>query len=643
MDKPLTKKQLVGRIIQANEFYRTGAPIMSDVEYDFLLDQLKDIDPKHPLLGIGVIDSQPIVRKERLPIPMYSLNKVKTYDELLNWVVNKDLPVTLGVVITPKLDGISLVDTKGEEAWTRGDGEFGQRCVDHYKLMNTFNPKSTKLNEDMITYGEAIMSNDNFIQFKDKFATARNLVGGLLNRDIPTEELKYVDYIRYGVNKDWDKVGQLMYCNEINSVDIPYQLIPIYEINEELLNNLYQEWSKDYCIDGLVIDVNDSKIRQKLGRESNNNPAYAVAYKNAKWNKSIQSTVLGITWEVSKNGKLKPVINISPVDFNGVKISNITGYNAAYVYDNNIAKNSVIELTRSGDVIPKHLNTIYYDEEQVKDLMDEMSLCPSCGNPVRWDKTMTELVCTCETCKQKVINKMVHFFKTIGVEEFGKPSIEQLYDEGFEDIVMILNIAPWQLADLDGWGEKSARIVIEEFKKLKEGTVPLAKLMHALDLFDGKLGERDAQLILDGMDENQRNLFLNTKIDLYMDFAKDLCKIKGVSDITAIHFVQGRNWFNQFWGFNVHLVPFTIFKEKKVGGRFSGISVCMTGFRDAEIEKSIIDGGGTIASGVSKNLTYLVVKDMNSTSSKMVKAKKDGVEIISLPEFKIFLSKVVGI
>jgi len=173
--------------------YRVGTPLCTDAAYDALIEELVTKFPESELLKKGVIE-QKVSRKEKLPIPMFSLDKVKTVEEIEKWMRSKNLSPGAFIVITPKYDGISLVvEELVGNCWTRGDGEVGQRSNKHFASM-----PHRGYSRQETTFGEAIMSKKNFKNYKDKFANPRNMVAGLFNRDELVEDLKDVDYIRYG-------------------------------------------------------------------------------------------------------------------------------------------------------------------------------------------------------------------------------------------------------------------------------------------------------------------------------------------------------------------------------------------------------------------------------------------------------------
>lgn len=633
------QESLENQIKMYDSCYRKGTPVVTDEEYDKLVEELKEKSPKSKLLKNGVVEQkQKESRKEKLPLQMYSLNKCKSVEEIKQWLTSNKISENEVLIITPKYDGISLVTIESEDkAWTRGDGEIGQKSHLHFAKMN-----DKHYGVDILAFGEAIMSKKNFEKYKDKFANPRNMVAGLFNRDEAGVELNDVDYIRYGMSPDTDKINQIGALNRINEVPCKFLVLRASEfftldtdLVEQSLTELYKEWLTDYSIDGLVVDINSTKLRGELGREENLNPKYARAIKLPKWSQEATVKVTGVTWQVSKQGKLKPVIQIEPTELAGVMISNVTGYNARYIFDNNISIDSTIKIVRSGDVIPKHIETIYFDKNQMEMMADEVVECPSCGYTTVWDESMTELLCINSHCKEKNIAKLCHFFNVLEVEDFGEPSIRKLYDSGFESAKDILELYPTELMTIEGFGSISSKKLRDQFDLLRFDGIPFAKLLHALDYCDGKIGEKTIQLILDNLEsiEDLKEIFSKS-------FFEKLLQINGVSDITANVFIKAVDQFftNEIQStFPVLISYFQTPKQEVIGDKFSGMKLCFTGCRPTkEQEQEIQLQGGEIVSGVSNKTTHLVVKDSSSSSSKMQKAKELGIIIITLKElFKL--------
>lgn len=617
----MIQQELEKLILKYNNAYRKGEPLVSDSTYDNLMDKLKELYPSSTLLKKSVIE-EPTSRKRKLPIPMFSLEKKKSVQEIVDWLNSLKVDKDEFLVLTPKFDGCSGCFNEYEGiGYTRGNGTEGQDITHHLRTITGFDENIG--GDACLSFGEIIMKKSTFeTKYKGEYKSARNMIAGILNReDTSTEILKDVDFLRYGVGDGLSKKSAQLYSG------IPFTLNKLNELNEEVLNKLYTDWSKEYQIDGIVIDINSSELRTKLGRLSNGNPAYAVAYKNPEWSGKHETIVKSIEFNVSKQGKLKPVIIIEPVDIDGVIVERVTGYNAKYVFDNNIAEGSEIEITRSGDVIPKHLKTLSYNQDNVFALMDEVTVCPCCGEPTKWDETMTEIVCINPGCKDMLLGKLEHFFSTVEIEDFSRPSIKKLYEEGFESIESILNINKDLLSSFEGWGETSAENLLKQFRKLKEVGAPLARLFHALDIFEGVLGEKTAQLIIDNSDQESAD-FPNLV---------DLCKIKGVAEITAKAFIYGIDRYVKLPPLSINISYVQSPKTETKGDKFNGMKVCFTGVRDNELEKEIKSNGGEVVSGVSKTTTHLIVKDMTDqtlSSSKSVKAKQLGVIVIDIESFK---------
>lgn len=633
-----TQKELESLIKDSDTRYRAGIPICTDSAFDKLMDELRTNYPSSKLLKKAVITEKPTTRKRKLPIPMYSLEKKKTIQEIIDWGNSIELKDSDFIVITPKYDGCSgCFDALTAETYTRGDGIEGQSVTEHLSAYNSYEGYEGCL------IGEFIISKENWRKYFEgkvnertglPYKSARNTVAGLLNKENVSEiieELRYVDFVVYGniTEEDKNKTTQLHDVGFQKYFILSFGQIKDVDKTFKILNNFYESQSEFYQIDGIVLDVDDATKRKQLGRLPNNNPAYAIAYKNPEWSTNYITTVLSIEINVSKQGKQKPVIIVDPVDVDGVIVSRVTGYNMKYVIENNIAEGSEIEIVRSGDVIPKHLRTVSYIIENVFALADQTILCASCGEPVAWDSTLTELICSNTNCEGIALAKLEHFFSTIGVEEFARPSIESLFNAGYETINSIMSISKSDLMGLEGWGESSATTLLNQFKQLREIGVPFARKLHALDVFGGVLGEKTCQLILDNCEDIsgwETEYFFNS-----------LLKIKGVSSKTATAFIEGFEKYLKGLPYEIADTYITSPAKEVVGEKYKGMKVCFTGVRDSELEELIKSQGGEVVSGVSKTTTHLIVKDMSEqvlSSGKSVKAKSLGVKVIDIQSFK---------
>lgn len=637
-------KTLEERILEANLEYRKGTPIIQDNEYDELVLKLKETNPNSELLLKSILEEPSGNRMEELPVPMFSLEKAKTVKELLYWMnAICGLHREDQLVIMPKYDGISLcIDERNDFCWTRGNGSEGQRSDQHYDIISkhTYSgDRTTGINHSL---GEAIFPIKAFLENKGDYKSARNCVAGLFNSPEVSILLNYVNVVRYGTDLEGaDKVTQLSYLKEFypnSTAEWKVTSVASFQTKEEevlkWLDNIFETLCTKYKCDGLVIEVNDWEKRRKLGRLPNNNPRYAISYKNPEWSERSETKVIGIERNVSKDGNVKPVILVEPIDLCGATIQRATGYNAKYLCDNNICEGSLVVIARSGDVIPKHLKTISYDKEKYKSMCDDMMECPSCGGVLKWDSTYVDLVCINGFCEQRRIAELVYFFDTLGVEEFREPTIKKIYQAGYKSTEEILKITQKQLLSIEGIGKSLANTILTQFIKLREEGVCLAKLLTAYNVFGGVLGEKTCQKIFDNLSlEDLQKIGDLTTIEI-----EHLTLIEGIGEKTAIVFNNGIYLYSQL---DEDYILVRNVNNLKVEAAEFQMNICFSGVRDKELEKQLISKGHKIASGVTSKTTQLIVKDYNSNSSKSLKAAELGVTIYSLEDFKLLVKELM--
>lgn len=602
-------KDLREKIIKANDAYRLGNPIISDYEYDKLVDELSFLSPDDELLtkvGHSISDDS---RKSKLPIPMFSMNKIKLIKDIHDWFRLKEINRDEDIIITPKFDGLSLcVKENTEDAWTRGDGVIGQSSNNHYFFIQ--NHLHLKNNHFIYTYGEVMMPKQVFLEkYSNDFANPRNLVAGLLNSKEPSDSLKDCQYIKYGAisNKDLKTKKELL--DELNlgqDVKVQYYICKLSDLNEDFLFKLFQEYSKEYEIDGLILEINNLELQEKLGREtSSNNPCWARAYKSPLFEQRAETEVIGISWNISKNGYLKPIIHINPVRLDGVTVSNVTGNNARFVKDLGIGVGAKIVIKRSGMVIPIIVDVLKPVEFQMPHLTDSEGEIDYI-----WNENEVELVTLYETDQQN-LKKIVSFFEILEADNISEGIINQLYDAGYKTIKDILNLKKSDLEEIDRFGKRKAEIVYNSIQKSIKN-VELSKLQHATGLFRN-LGSKKLAL-LEHFTEKPT--------------MEQLMGIEGFAEISCKSYLDGYDRFFEF----IKDLPITISKKEdvKVSDDLNGMTFVFTGFRDKSAEDIIISKGGKIGSSVSKNTTHLVCKDPDSGSSKLEKAKLMGIKLISI-------------
>ena len=607
-------EQLKEQIIKANEAYRLGQPIISDAKYDQLVEELSLLSPDDELLtkvGVEIADE---TRKGKLPIEMASMNKIKSMNDVDDWSRLKGISKKEMVIITPKYDGLSLcVNEMTSEAWTRGDGEFGQKSNEHYALIQ--NHLNLEKDSFRFTYGEVMIPKQVFIdKYSTDFANPRNLVAGLLNSKTVSNSLKDCQYIKYGAvcNTIFDTKQEVL--NELNKgqkIKVQYYICELGDLSEGLLIELFHKFSTEFEIDGLIIELNDLSLQNKLGREtSSNNPVWARAFKHPSFEQSAETDVIGISWNISKQGLLKPILHITPVKLDGVTVSNVTGNNARFVKDLGLGVGAKVVVKRSGMVIPIIADVIT-PVEFVQPTIE--------GVEVDWNEAGIELITLTETDDQK-LKKIVAFFEILEADNVSEGVITQLWDAGYKTIKDVLTLTTSDLEKIDRFGKRKADIVYKSIQK-SVSNVQLSKLQHATGIFKG-LGSKKLVLLED----------FKTKptVDQVMT-------IEGFAEVSAKSYIDSYDIFFDF----IKDLPVTITEKVetvKVGTDLEGKSFVFTGVRRPDLESDIESRGGKIGSGVSKTTTYLVMKAIGSGSSKEKKAIDLGVEVITVEQLEKLLN-----
>lgn len=637
-----------------NQAYRTGNPMISDAEYDQEIAELKILDPDNEWFK----RVEPVTiskgRKVKLPIPMKSLNKVKSLAELQQWVTSLALPPTAKLVLMPKYDGVSwLHDEINNKTYSRGGAENeGQDCTSHFNKGHFDNGQSQF--PANFTFGELVFSRHNWVSEMagrnsdatgEPYRSPRNTVAGFINRDEAPDDIRYASFIRYGVDEyslnNWNTFSELLddmsiefgqWMNTVNGMKYPFHTVTLQELSEELLSNLFSVWQHEYYIDGIVVYIDDLNLWKMIGRQqTTGNPLYAIAYKHPDFTESFETTVKGVDWSISKAGALKPVVNIEAVDTGDCTMKNPTGYNARYIFDHGIGAGAKIIVTRSGGVIPKILNIV--EEAPVEAMMeqrDSLLYCPHCNQPTTWNESKVELICANSDCPGIRLAKIVHFYTTLSAEQMGEETIAKMFRAGYDTLRRILDITFDELLMIEGFGESIANLIIDTNKRIREG-VEITKLMHSSDCFQG-IGQVKAKNILLDLSDEDRFAVLNGHVHTEPGFDQTPQFLALGKTIQA--FLKGVAPFYHFVATNkLKILPMEE-PIKPIGDKYAGMKVCFTGVRDKELEALIVSQGGEIVSGVTKKTTHLIVADMDSTSSKAMKAKSLNIPIFTVESFK---------
>ena len=654
-------EQLVLLLDKSNTAYRSGDYSWfeerglippTDADYDDMMNELADLDPTHPFLNKVGYEPPQISRKQELPISMLSADKCKNMDDIHKWIARNNIPPDAFAVLSPKYDGNSLlveeVIQPGQQfkrTWTRGDSNVGLISSEHFAAIE----QPTTIFYPFYTYGEVIISKKNYNKyFKGKYnprtnqlwGPSRNIVAGAFRVDTPDERLKFVDYIRYGIHHFdgtlMDKSKQLELCNKLNKVTIPYTTIRLRLITPKLLDDLFTKWSVDYEIDGIVIDIDNADLRRELGvHVSGKYPNYMIAYKSGR--EEVRTTTINdIILQISKQGLAKPVATIEPVVLNGATVRRVTCNNMKYVVDNKLGPDAVINIRRSGFVIPqitevvKPGNLILVNEKR----------CPICDSELIWAEPnkkgeVIDKMCSNVNCPGRRYKQVLAFFTILGVDKVGPGVIDAFYNAGFDTVKKIINMSISDIQSIEGFGAKSATDIYNSIVN-KLINIPISKLQHASGFFYG-LGSKKLAVINKYINDYKVEDDLTSEIQRKIS-EEEIISLEGFAKTTASIYLDNIDkWWK--WVYDTSLLINIDWEDGtgSVDNNFSqtleGKGVVFTGFRDADLEAEITARGGTIKSGITKNSHILIMKEKGSGTSKERKASELGQEILTIDEF----------
>ena len=605
----LNEKQLTDIIEIANQKYYNQTSIMTDNQYDIIKEYIEKNYPNN--VAINNIGHEVCKNKVKLPYEMASMNKIKpNTNELSNWM-NKFKGC---YVLSCKLDGVSgLYTTEGviPKLYTRGNGNIGQdisHLIPFLKLPKT---------KGLVIRGEFIIPKKVFKEkYKNTFANPRNMVAGIINHKHVSDTITDIHFVAYEVIvPELTPSVQMEYLKTIN---VEYVLNQFQNtLSNEMLSNLLLDWREKYMyeIDGIIV-ANDKIYSRKSG-----NPEQAFAFKMVLSDQMAEAKVVDVLWTPSKDGYLKPRVQIEPINLGGVTIEFATGFNAAFIKDNNIGIGTMITLIRSGDVIP-YIKSVTTPSKEPK-----MPLVP-----YKWNDTCVDIVV--ENISEDSIVKeknITGFFKGIEVEGLSSGNIIRLINAGYDDVFKIIKMTEKDFLKVEGFKDKMSNKIYTGIQdKLKEASI--ITLMASSNIFGRGFSEKKIELILT---ELPNILVLNNSKE---EIIQLVASIKGMATKSAEAFVSKITDFKDFLvkcGLEQKLILHDNSNKKSAIKThiLFGKSVILTGTRDKNIIEFLKNVGANQGSSVSKNTFLVIAKNNAENTGKIEEARKLNIPIISVDEF----------
>ena len=591
---------------QANSAYRQGHPIISDQDYDFIyLAELKKRLPQHELLqfiepeGQGFSDE-----KVLLPEIMLSTEKAYSWGEIHKWIErlqkscleisidSKDIQIKA----TPKLDGFAGYDD-GSHLYTRGDGKKGSDITRVFdRGLQVFNESGRGQGA-----GEIVIKKSYFDQhLSDKFEYPRNFQASLI-KEKPLDE----------------RARQAI--AESAALFVPFTQLPKWlgsidetiENFDKIINDI--SLAVDFDVDGVVFETTHQTLKKHMGANRKFH-RWQIAYKENK--DKAQVKVLGVTPQVGRTGKITPVAELEPTLLSGATIVRATGHHYGLVKEQGLGVGSVVELTRSGLVIPKIIKVLKSVETNIP------SYCPSCEADLVWQSDF--LMCVNHNeCPAQIVARMEYFFKILANNDgFGIATIEKLYEHGIRKISKIYQLSEYDFTQM-GFGDKTSANLLNQLRRSSSEEIEDWRFLAAFGI--ARMGMGNCENLLKYC--SIKNVF---ELDMLQ-----IANIDGFAVLSAELIVDGlksvRDEFDLLssYEFNLELTPLNQnnldFSHSLVGKKivFTGK---MHGSRD-DMKKHAKSIGIQVVSSVTGKTDYLIIGD-NVGQKKIESAEKFNVEVI---------------
>ncbi|MBI5683126.1 MAG: NAD-dependent DNA ligase LigA [Deltaproteobacteria bacterium] len=652
-------------------YYVLDSPVISDAEYDKLMHRLEEIEGKHPDLITSDSPTQRVGAKPleafgniKHTVPMLSLSNAFTREEAADFDnrIKKLLKIDSNIeyVAEPKMDGLAVElvyrDGRFKAGSTRGDGYTGEDVTQNIRTIRsipmrllhgsrlTVHGSRLSIPSHLEVRGEMFLPIKAFERLNKErgksseplFANPRNAAAGSLRQlDPRITAIRPLDIFCYGIGAvegikfktHWEtlqtlkafgfKVNPLIkICKGIDAV------MDYHKDMEKMRENL------PYELDGIVIKVNSLELQERLGVITRS-PRWALAYKFKPRQETTR--IKNIEIGVGRTGALTPVAVMEPVGLGGVTIERATLHNQDEIGRKDIRIGDTVVVERAGDVIPEVVMVVK-DKRTGKEVVYKIpDKCPLCGSRV--ERVGAIHFCTGGLlCPAQVKETIRHFAskRAMDIEGLGERNIEQFVDDGLiKDVADLYYLKKGDILKLERWAEKSAENLIDAVEKSKTPALP--RIIYALGI--RQVGERMAQIlaeefgslkILMGADKERllsvRDIGPETAESIF-DFFHEPHNIKVIENLKKAGVV----------------FPEMIKTEVPSGrGKLSGKTFLFTGalesFSRDEARELVEKLGGKTASGVSKNIDYVV--GGSEPGSKYNKAVKLGLKIITEDEFK---------
>jgi NAD-dependent DNA ligase len=620
-DMKLSEEVLEKLARYLSSYYYNDEPLIEDKDFDTLVFKLKQVNPKNKFLtdSVRAPVAQSSRKKVRLVGWMSSLDKIYPSQGIESWVEKQG---SASVSISDKLDGFSLelaYDNKGLATLTSGgDGIYGQD-LNHLVPVLSGIPSGIK---NMVIRCEGVMVKSKYQRFKNLFKTPRSALSNVFNNSKPNKDaieatqliaLEIISPAGLTIDAQYKKLKSLGFEVPVN------KLVPLRSFSEEYIRDYYQQrrTKSKYLIDGIVVIGNKTYVRPTKG-----NPKYAVAFKENSEDSIVEATVVDVQGNVSRTGRIVPLIIINPVEINGVTVTRITGHNYGYIQKTGIGKGAVIKVTRSGEVIPYVLAVVKKSKTPA---------LPDGEEGVDWEwateldiKLLTQKGSDADTTQQ--IKKIAHFASCVGIEGLKDGVAAKLYAGGITSPFKLVKYHSYKRLRKCGFGERESEILNQAISDVVDAGFEIPVLATALSAFGPGVGYAKIKAVEDAIGfERLRSESVATRLMM-------ISMLRGFTIKTAEPIAEGVRKFYDW----IEKTGVTIVESGSisvVSDKMAGRKVMFTGFRSSELEDWILRNGGEVVTSISR-CNLLLTKDPDAKpSGKILQAQAKGITIMSASKF----------
>lgn len=631
--------------VYRNEYYNLNKPTVSDVTYDKLFDELSNLEKEtgyilsnSPTQTVGYEVKSKLSKVEH-PIPLKSLSKTKSIDELIKWCGNHD------ILLMIKADGLTveLLYDNGNliQASTRGNSIIGEDISHNAKVFKNI-PLTIPFKGLLRIAGEAIIHKNDFnkinskLSDEEKYATPRNLVAGSVRQlDSKICSQREVYFQAFGILECSEKLSDSK-CDRLswlsnNGFDVIYNIV-VDKSNLEGRINRAREVAEQCFIpyDGMVITFDSVKYSKSLG-ETSHHPLHSIAFKFA--DESETTTLRDIEWSVGRTGVITPVAIFDTVILDNTEVSRASVHNLSICEELELGIEDSISIIKANQIIPQIEENFTRSNNLVIP-----ETCPVCGGKtvIQQLNNSKMLYCTNNNCKAKLLFRTKHMVSrdALNIEGLNERTIQKMID------LKYIN-QPWDIFDLpmakilkiEGYAQKSATKLWDAIQKARNCDFDRAIYACGIELVGRKVSKDIAKEF-----ETIDNLLYCLRRD---DARSILGMIDGIGDTTIDSLLNNVNILENMVDY---LSISSVEKKETTFKSLENITFVVTGnvetFKNRkELEELITSLGGKLSGSVSSKTNYLINNDITSTSGKNKKANELNIPIISEQMFNELIGR----